>query len=340
MADVADKQVHGVRRRREVHSGRAAARGPARTLLLLVLLAIACCAIFMTIGAHGNWSFVLPFRAPKLVAMILVGHAIALSTVVFQTLSGNRILTPSIMGFDALYGLIQTLMVAFAGTLFATGAETMSLFLAQTLAMIGFALALYGTLLGKGAHDLHRLLLVGVIVGVLFRSLSGFLQRLIDPNAFVVLQDRLYASFSTIETDLLAVAAVLIGLVTLSFWRLLPQLDVLALGRETATSLGVDPVALTRLSLGLIAVLVSVSTALVGPVTFFGLLVASLAVSLVGSRRHAETLVAASLIAVICLVGGQTLLERVFHFDTALGIVIEFLGGIVFLAIVVKRGIR
>ncbi|MBP0617586.1 iron chelate uptake ABC transporter family permease subunit [Jiella mangrovi] len=327
MADVAASQ-----RRGEL--------GTARPLILLALLALSCCAIFLTIGAQGNWSFVLPIRAPKLVAMILVGHAIAFSTVVFQTLSGNRILTPSIMGVDALYGLIQTLTVFFAGMLFAANSNSMTLFLVQTMAMIGFALALYGTLLGRGARDLYKLLLIGVIVGVLFRSLSGFLQRLIDPNAFVVLQDRLYASFNTVETELLTVAAILIGLVTLAFWRLLPQLDVLALGRDTATSLGVDPVALMRLSLGLIAVLVSVSTALVGPVTFFGLLVASLAVSLVGSRRHAETLLAASLIAVICLVGGQTLLERLLHFDTALGIVIEFVGGLVFLAIVLKRGIR
>ncbi|WAP71203.1 iron chelate uptake ABC transporter family permease subunit [Jiella pelagia] len=308
-------------------------------LALLAVLALFSCALFMTLGARGNWSFVLPFRAPKLAAMIVVGHAIALSTVVFQTLSGNRILTPSIMGFDALYALIQTLMVVVAGTAFVTATEPMALFFAQTAVMILFALGLYGSLIGRGARDLLRLLLVGVVLGVLFRSLAGFLQRLIDPNAFVVLQDRLYASFNGIETELLAIAFVAIGLVTLAFWRLLPQLDVLALGRDTAISLGVDPARLTQVSLGLVAVLVSVSTALVGPVTFFGLLVASLAVALVGSRRHAETLIAASLIAVICLVGGQTILERVLGFDTALGIVVEFFGGIVFLAIVLKRGL-
>ncbi|MBO0903729.1 iron chelate uptake ABC transporter family permease subunit [Jiella sp. MQZ13P-4] len=318
---------------------RRPARSPRRTLALLALLALFCSALFMTLGAHGNWSFVLPFRAPKLAAMIVVGHAIALSTVVFQTLSGNRILTPSIMGFDTLYALIQTLIVFLAGTTFLAVSDPRLIFAAETVVMILFALGLYGSLLKGGARDLFRLLLVGVILGVLFRSLAGFLQRLIDPNAFVVLQDRLYASFNSIDTELLAIAFVAIGIVTLIFWRLLPLLDVLALGRDIATSLGVDPDRLTRVSLGLVAVLVSVSTALVGPVTFFGLLVASLAVALVGSRRHAETLAAASLIAVICLVGGQTILERVLGFDTALGIVIEFFGGVVFLAIVMRRGL-
>ncbi|MCQ0986034.1 iron chelate uptake ABC transporter family permease subunit [Jiella marina] len=307
-------------------------------LALLAILALASCLVFMTVGVRGNWGFVLQLRAPKLLAMIVVGHAIALSTVTLQTLAGNRILAPSIMGFDSLYILIQTLMVFLAGTALAMAIDPIALFIAETAVMVLFALTLYGKLLGGATRDLHRLLLVGVILGVFFRSTASFLQRLLDPNAFLVLQDTFYASFNTVRSDLLLIAAVLIGIVTAIFWRLVPQFDVLSLGRDTATSLGVDSTRLTRISLGLIAVLVSVSVALVGPLTFFGLLVASLAVVLVGSRRHAETILAASLIAVICLVGGQTVLERVFQFDTALGIVIEFFGGIAFIAIILKRG--
>jgi iron complex transport system permease protein len=90
----------------------------------------------------------------------------------------------------------------------------------------------------------------------------------------------------------------------------------------------------------LVSVLVAVSTALVGPITFFGLLVASLAHSLVGTSRHRYVLPAAALLAIICLVGGQTLLERVFSFDTALSIIIEFVGGIVFIILVLRRAAR
>jgi len=89
-----------------------------------------------------------------------------------------------------------------------------------------------------------------------------------------------------------------------------------------------------------VAVLVSVSTALVGPVTFFGLLVATLAHSLVSNSKHRYVLPAAILLGIIALVGGQTLLERVFAFDTALSIIIEFLGGIVFIALVLRRSAR
>jgi iron complex transport system permease protein len=86
----------------------------------------------------------------------------------------------------------------------------------------------------------------------------------------------------------------------------------------------------------LVAILVSVSTALVGPVTFFGLLVANLAYLLAGTHKHRFVLPVAVFIAIICLVGGQLILERVFAFDTALSIIIEFLGGIVFLVLLIR----
>ncbi|WP_413503037.1 iron chelate uptake ABC transporter family permease subunit [Serratia proteamaculans] len=72
-------------------------------------------------------------------------------------------------------------------------------------------------------------------------------------------------------------------------------------------------------------------------VTFFGLLVANLAYRFVGNARHALMLPASVLIAIICLVGGQFVLERLFGFNTSLSIVIEFLGGIAFIILIMQR---
>ncbi|KQT82859.1 iron chelate uptake ABC transporter family permease subunit [Aurantimonas sp. Leaf443] len=306
---------------------------------VLVLVALAACLLFLTLGARGDWSFVLTLRGGRLAAMVIVAHAVAVSTVVFQTIAGNRILTPSIMGFDALYALIQTVLVFLAGAAFAATLDPRVLFVGEVAALVVFAGLLYGTLLSAGARDLHRLLLVGIILGVLFRSLAGLLQRLIDPNEFVVLQDRLYASFGAVPPGLLAVSAAIVLAASLAVWRLRRVLDVLALGRERSIALGVDHRRLVFLVLALVAVLVSVSTALVGPVTFFGLLVAALATSLVGGRSHALLLPAASLVAIVCIVGGQTILERLLGFDGALGMVVEFVGGLVFLALLLRKGI-
>ena len=80
-------------------------------LALLATAALLCVIGFMTLGANGQWAFVLPFRGGKLAAMLLVAYAVAVSSVLFQTVTHNRILTPAIMGFDALYLLIQSLVV-------------------------------------------------------------------------------------------------------------------------------------------------------------------------------------------------------------------------------------
>lgn len=312
----------------------------ARVLTILSLAALGSAALFMTIGANGHWDFVLPFRGLKLATLALVGTAIAASTVVFQTVTGNRILTPSIMGFDALYMLIQTSVVFFIGLSTLTTADPRVLFVIQALALSMFALALFRFLFRGAARDLHLLLLSGIVFGILFRSLSAFMRRVIEPDAFLVLQDSLFASFNKANPELLGVSALLVAGVLGVLWSRRAVFDVLALGRETAVSLGLDYRREVSIALVCVTVLVAVSTALVGPVTFFGLLVANLAYGAVPTHRHTAVLPAAALIAVLCLVGGQLVLERVFGFDGALSVIVEFAGGIVFITMIVMRGAR
>jgi iron complex transport system permease protein len=309
--------------------------GPGWVLALLALAAAAAVLAYMTVGANGRWGFVLPFRGTKVASMLLVGCAVATATVLFQTVSGNRILTPAIMGFDELYRLIQT------GLVFGFGAggfgDPRLRFLAETGAMVLFALLLYRWLLDRGGHALHRLLLVGVVCGVFFRSLSQFLQRMIDPTQFVALQSSFFASFNTVRPELLALAALVVLAACVAVWRLVPQLDVLLLGRDGAVALGIDHRRILTNVLVLVAVLVSVSTALVGPVTFLGLLVANLAYRVMPTYRHAFVLPAAALITAVTLVGGQLVLERVFALNAALSIVVEFLGGLTLLLLLARR---
>ena len=83
-----------------------------RNLLLAALLLAAASALFMTLNARGMWDFVLPLRAAKLLAILLVAYAIGVSTLLFQTLTHNPILTPSLLGFDTLYVFLQTMLPA------------------------------------------------------------------------------------------------------------------------------------------------------------------------------------------------------------------------------------
>jgi len=319
----------------------ADARARARRVLFwLLLLAAASVLAFMTVGAKGNWGFILKFRGTKLAALVLVAYAVAVSTVLFQTVTNNRILTPAVMGFDALFVLGHTLLFAVLGSHEALAIDARLRFVADTALLIVFAGLLYRWLFSGGERSLHLLVLVGIIFGVLFRSLANFVQRLLDPNEFAVLRDTLFASFNSVDTSLLSIAAGIVACVSLAGGHLFHNFDVLALGRATAINLGVAHRRVVTQILVLVSILVAVSTALVGPVLFFGLLVAALAHALVGHQRHRDLLPAAVLLAIILLVGGQVILERLFAFDTALAIVIEFLGGLVFIFMILKQNTR
>ncbi|CAB3879935.1 MULTISPECIES: iron chelate uptake ABC transporter family permease subunit [Achromobacter] len=318
----------------------SAAAPQRRRLLWLSAVALACIVAYMSLGAQGQWSFVIPFRGGKLAAMLLVAYAVAVSSVLFQTITHNRILTPAIMGFDALYLLIQAVVVFGFGQAAAAAEHPVAAFVLEVGAMTAFACLLFRWLFSDAVRSLHLMMLVGIVFGLLFRSLSSFVVRLIDPNEFLVLQDRMFASFNSVRVSLLPIAMAAVCVATLVIWRLRHRYDVLALGRDIAVNLGVDYRRCLLLTLGAIAVLVSVSTALVGPVTFFGLLVSNLAYQAMGSDKHQYTVPAATLLGVIFLVGGQTLLERVLGLNTTVSVVIEFVGGVMFLILILRKGRR
>ncbi|MFI6456168.1 iron chelate uptake ABC transporter family permease subunit [Streptosporangium amethystogenes] len=311
-----------------------------RRLTLLALLAVAAVAGFCLIGLTGNWEYALGIRSRKIATMVVVGVSVACSSVLFQTVTGNRILTPGIMGFDQLFVLIQTLIVFLFGALALSTADPRLLFAGQVTVMVIFAGGLYRWLFGRGGRDLYVLVLAGVVFGTLFGSLSSLAARLINPNDFVVLQDSLFASFNQVDPDLLAISALLVVVMTGWTVRLSSRLDVVALGRDHALNLGVHHASMVNQALVVTAVLVSVSTALVGPVTFLGLLVANLARQLTGTFHHRTVLPAAALLSVIVLVGGQLVLERVFTMNTALSVIINFIGGAYFIALLIRESRR
>ncbi|HEV7247118.1 MAG TPA: iron chelate uptake ABC transporter family permease subunit [Shinella sp.] len=305
-----------------------------RRLLGLGVAALVAAVAFLAIGLRGNIAFVLELRLLKLAALVQVGVAIAISTVIFQTVTGNRILTPSIMGLDALYLFGQMLMVFLLGGVGYVALDPQMKFGMEVLLLMALACTLLLPML-KRRLDMGLMLLAGVVFGVLFRSLHSLLARLIDPNEFAVAQSVSFANFNAVRTDLLVFAAIVTVIAVLIAWRARHVLDVISLGPDTATGLGVGWAGTVTGLLLVVAALVAVSTALVGPVAFFGLLVAALAERIVDSRRHGLLLPAAAFAGIIVLVGGQTLFQHALGNATALGVVIEFVGGLVFLLLLV-----
>jgi len=311
-------------------------RNPLR-MACLVLIAAGCCAVYLIHDLNGSFDYALPRRVTKVLAMVLTGFTIAYATVVFQTITHNRILTPSIMGLDALYLLLQTVIIFFLGSSHLIVVNKQINFLLSVAVMIVFALFLYRFLFKKGSQPIYFLLLIGIIVGTFFSSISTFLQVLIDPNEFQIVQDRMFASFNNINSDLVWLAIVIVVLVLIYAWRYMKYLDVLSLGRETAINLGVPYDSLVKQMLVIVAIFISISTALVGPITFFGLIVANLSYQFFHTYKHKTLISGAVLMSIIALVGGQWFVERVFTFSTTLSVIINFIGGVYFIYLLLKE---
>ena len=300
---------------------------PKTGLMLLGLVVIAMIFLFLTYHTYGNWEFALKLRGKKLLAFVIVGLLTSFSTISFQTISQNHFLTPSILGFDSLYVLIQTVLFFILGQ---SRQGDPKLFVFNIVIMVILSVLLFSTLLKKEKQDLFLLLMIGMILGTLFRSISTFLQVLMDPNEYDKLQGKLFASFSNVDVSLLTLVIPVVIILMILFFKVSAKLDVLHLGIEQATNLGIDVQKFRKYVLFLISLSVAIATALIGPITFLGFIVANVTYQWMNTYKHTYLFISGALLSILFLVAGQFLVEQVFHMNTTLSVVIEFSGGLYF----------
>ncbi|MGJ0705281.1 iron chelate uptake ABC transporter family permease subunit [Enterococcus avium] len=306
---------------------------PKKELLLagLTVLALLLCGLYLTYNTYGNFQFAWMLRGKKVAAFLLVALATGIATVSFQTLTQNQFLTPNILGLDSLYVLIQTLLFFFVGGVNMLSQEQTATFLISIFLMALLSLLLANVLLKQQQNDLFILLMLGMILGTLFSSTSNFLQVIMDPNEYDLLQGRLFASFSNINTTHLGLAAGIILLGSLVLLAANRYLDVLHLGDDQATNLGIPLKKFQILILFLVSLLTGTATALVGPITFLGFIVANISYQLMPTYRHSYLFPTAVLLGIIFLVGSQFLVEQVFQLKTTVSVVTQFVGGLYFI---------
>lgn len=309
-----------------------------KSIFILSILALVLICSFLFIGVNSiNFKYALYRRIPKIYAMILTGGAIGFSSLIFQTVTNNRILTPSILGIDSLYVLLQTSVVFLLGSSSVIMSDGNINFIITIASMLLFSSLMYKFIFKKGSKNIFTLLLVGVVCGTLFESLTTFMQVLIDPVEFQMVQDKMQASFNNINTDLLFISSIVIIICIGYVYDYLKILDVMSLGRDEAINLGVDYDKMVKKMLIIVVLLTSVATALVGPITFLGLLVVNIARQLISSYKHSTLGVATILISIVALIGGQLLVEQLMNFGVSVSIIINFVGGIYFIYLVMKE---
>jgi len=291
----------------------------------------------MPFGTAGFWR-IAELRATSVVIIVVVAFCQALATVAFQTVTNNRIITPSVMGFESLYRVIQTGAVFFLGTAGVTLVQGVWQFVAQVVLMVAFAAVLYGRLLSGKYSNIQLMLLIGIVLGGGLGALATFAQRLLTPTEFDVLTARLIGNIANADASYLSVSIPIVAVAGGMLWAGSRRLNVLALGREAATNLGVNHRRETITVLLLVSILMAISTSLIGPMTFFGFLVAMLAYQLADTHDHRYVFPVAWLTGIVVLGGAYFVLKNIFYAAGSVGVIIEIVGGTCFLVHILRKG--
>ncbi|WP_052777874.1 enterochelin ABC transporter permease CeuC [Campylobacter coli] len=306
-----------------------------KKILILAFLTLIMALVFVFAGLKDFDEYALKNRFLQIAAIVIVAICIAISTVIFQTLCNNKILTPAIIGLDSLYMLLQSALI------FSLGSANLSVyrndinFLITLACMVVFSLGLYKILFSSD-KSIYLIMLLGLIFGTLFSTLSSFFEILIDPDEFMIIQGRMFASFDNVAFDVLALAYIITLLSFIWIFRYMKFLDPLSLGKDLSINLGINYQKISKHLMIIIAILTSISTALVGPITFLGLLVVNITYELFKTAKHSILLLACILISILALLGGVFFVSRIFDYNTTISVIINFLGGIYFIYLVLK----
>ena len=275
--------------------------------------------------------YAMRLRTPKLIVMLITAFAIGGASIVFQSIINNTIVTPCLLGMNSLYTLIHTAVVFFAGTGSFLALNANASFAVDVVLMGLVATVIYGWLFQKTRHNVLYVLLIGTVLSSFFSSIQTTLTRIMDPNEYDTLLTTLVASFSNVNSEIILLSILLLSAVIFVLRKDLMLLDVLTLGKEQAINLGVDyDRSIRRLLLG-VTLCIAVATAMVGPISFLGLIIANLARQFLKTYRHTQLILGSALFGMIVLVGGQLLVEHVFTYSIPVSVFITVGGGVYFL---------
>ncbi len=313
----------------------AAYRSNVKKLTIMAFLVVAAALLYLFVDVNfANeklFAYSMKIRTPKLIAMLITAFAIGGASIVFQSIINNTIVTPCLLGMNSLYTLVHTAVVFFAGSGSILAVNANVSFAMDLLLMGVTATVIYSYMFKKTKHNILYVLLIGTVLSSFFSSIQSSLLRVMDPNEYDSLLATLVASFSNINTEIIVFSLIVLALVIFVLRRDLALLNVITLGKAQAINLGVDyDRTIRRLLLG-VTLCIAVATAMVGPISFLGLIIANLSRQLLRTYRHSQLILGSVLFGMVVLVAGQLIVEQVFVYSVPVSVFITIGGGIYFL---------
>lgn len=318
-----------------------AVRANQRKLIILSVIVLLCALGYMFYAVKFSnpklFQYSMKLRIPKVIVMLITAFAIGGASIVFQSIINNVIVTPCLLGMNALYSLIHTAVVFVAGSTSILATNGNLAFAVDLLLMAIVATVIYSFLFEKTHHNVLYILLIGTVLTSFFSSIQTTLTRIMDPNEYDSLLETLVASFENVNSEVIIASLVVLALVIFLLRKDLALLDVLTLGKEQAINLGVDyNRCIRRLLLG-VTLCIAVATAMVGPISFLGLIMANLSRQLLKTYRHSQLILGSTLFGMAVIIGGELIVERIYHYAVPISVFISVFGGVYFLYLLLTK---
>ena len=314
-----------------------------RNLILLTLLVIGVCGAYLLINSYPEkpqlFQYIVSLRIPTLMVMLISSFAIGSASIIFQSIINNRIVTPCLLGMNSMYTLVHTavVFVAGSGSIIATNSNLS--FAIDLIVMAVTATFIYSYMFKKTGNNVLYVLLIGTVLSSFFGSIQSTMIRVMEPNAYDTLLTTLVADFTNINIEVIAFSFFLLLALAIFLWKDLMLLDVITLGKAQAINLGVDYDHTVRKLLLGVVLCIAIATAMVGPISFLGLIIANLARQLFKTHKHSYLIIGSALMGMLAIITGQLVSQHIFSYAVPISTFITIGGGMYFLYLLLfKKG--
>ena len=312
-----------------------------RNLVLLAVLVAAVCGMYLLVNAYPEkpklFRYILSRRIPTLIVMLIAAFSIGSASIIFQSIINNRIVTPCLLGMNSMYTLVHTAIVFTVGSGHVIAINSNFSFAVDLVVMGVTATFLYSYMFRKTGNNVLYVLLIGTVLSSFFGSIQSTMIRVMDPNEYDALLTTLVADFTNINAEVIVFSLVLLTALVCFLWEDLKLLDVITLGKAQAINLGVDyDRTVRRLLLGVV-LCIAIATAMVGPISFLGLIIANLSRQMLKTHRHTHLITGAALVGMIAMIAGQLISQHVFSYAVPISTFITIGGGIYFLYLLLTK---
>ena len=311
-------------------------------LALLLSLSAALILLGSILGSTGiDWNFaetnrtiLYEIRLPRSIGAFLAGALLGLAGAIAQSLFRNPLADPYLLGSasGALLGVGIILCLSYVGE-----HSLITLIGINGGAFIG---ALFGVLaalvLAGGYKSSLRLLLSGVVIGVIFGAANSLL-TFVRPDLYQSLQSFMLGNTALITWNATLMMGVALCLCVLLTLLLSPVLSALSLGESTARTLGLPLDQLRFLLIGVLALATGFAVAQTGLIAFVGLAAPHLVRHISGGRQRAQLLLSTISGGILLLVSDLLARSLFAPMEIPVGIITAVLGGS-YLLLLLRRG--